>query len=137
MGCLVLLALHVDELRYAMSIPVDRKMDPDDVIPDFLRSLSAMSGALMEINNDMMVRFIHLSALGYLTEAPQCQELESISPIQFSTNRNLAHRYCASICLSYFMHGIPAEPLGGSAQTTPDKDFQRVRFPFLAYAAEF
>jgi hypothetical protein len=129
--------LHLDELRYAMSISLDRRMDSDDIIPDFSRSLSSMSGALMEINNDMTVRFIHLSVLEYLTESPQSKELEPTNLIPFMTHKNLAHRCCASLCLSYLIHNIPAVPLGGSPQTRPDRKMQRLRFPFLEYAAEF
>jgi hypothetical protein len=129
--------LHVDEFSCAMSIPLDRKVDPDDVIPNIERSLSALSGALLEVNNDNTVRFIHLSVLEYLTASPQCQEMGLNNPVHFSIDMMHAHCYCASLCLSYLIHSIPAEPLGGSTQTTPDKRFQRVRYPFLEYAAEF
>lgn len=127
--------LRVSELECAMVIPLDRRVDKDDIIPDFSQNLRRISGALMEICDDTRVRFIHLSVLEYLTDPTQ--SYFDIKSTNVASTAALAHHSCACFCLSYLYFTLPAEPLSGSAQTTADRDFQERRHPFLDYASEF
>jgi hypothetical protein len=127
--------LRASELECAMVIPLDRRVDKDDIIPDFNQKLRRISGALMEICDDARVRFIHLSVLEYLTDPTQ--SYFDIKSTNVASTAVLAHYSCARFCLSYLYFTLPAEPLSGSAQTTADRDFQERRHPFLDYASEF
>jgi hypothetical protein len=127
--------LRVRELNCAMTIPLDRRLDQDDTIPNFPQNLRRISGALMEICDDDRVRFIHLSVLEYLTDPEQ--SYFNLKAKELATNAALAHHSCACFCLSYLYFTLPAEPLSGSAQTTADRNVQTKRYPFLDYASEF
>ncbi|KAI8628018.1 hypothetical protein F5Y19DRAFT_439227 [Xylariaceae sp. FL1651] len=128
--------LDVDELKYAIAIPLGRKVDPDDTIPDFSRSLSRMSGALIELDSEGKARFVHVSVLEYLTDATrQDTTLDSIS--RLVKDKALAQRSCALCCLAYLLYSVPPEPLSGEPQVSPDRSLQKARYPFLEYAVEF
>jgi hypothetical protein len=128
--------LSADELKYAIATPLGRRVDPDDTIPDFERSLSRMSGALIELDPEGRARFIHASVLEYLTDATrQSQTLDSISKLV--KDKTTAQRSCASCCLAYLFYSVPAEPLGGGPQVTADRSLQKAQYPFLEYASEF
>ncbi|KAF2185894.1 hypothetical protein K469DRAFT_687714 [Zopfia rhizophila CBS 207.26] len=129
--------LTVKELQYALAITPDRKMQPEDIIPNFAADLIRMSGALMETTSDNTVRFIHLSVLEYLLDPANTHAEFKSFDARTSMNRASGHRSCACCCLSYLYHSVEHEPLGGSAQAAPDRNIQTNRYPFLEYAAKY
>jgi len=129
--------LKVEELMYAIVIPMDRSVQQDDIIPNFAKTLSHMSGALMEIASDNTVRFIHLSVLEYITDPEQDHIGPSGADAGADAKGLAIHRSCACVCLSYLYYTVPAKPLGGSPQITPDRNLQRERYPLLEYASQF
>ncbi|KAI0376424.1 hypothetical protein F5Y04DRAFT_209945 [Hypomontagnella monticulosa] len=128
--------LHVNELQYAIAIPFDRAATMDDIIPGFVHNLGHLSGALLELDANDTVRFIHLSVLEYLfdtrgTTAPP----GSTTDIEFDYISG--HRLCASISLSYLSTTVQPAPLAGSVTSVPNVKEQTRKYPFLDYAAEF
>jgi len=129
--------LTVKELQHALAVPLDGKLNPDDIIPNFASNLSRITGALIETASDNTVRFIHLAVLEYLLD-PTNSETEFKSVFKGSEPEKLSgHGLYACFCLSYLYYSVEHEPLGGSPQTAPDKTVQADRYPFLEYAAKY
>ena len=126
--------LELGELHHAISVPLDRAQTKKDLILGFKKSIGSLSGSLLELSRDQTVQFIHLSAQEYFIEASASEKL-SFAP-KILINRELANRNIAAICLSYLVNTVPAEPLGGSSQTTPNREFIRRKYRLLKYAAE-
>ena len=57
--------LLLEELRIALSVPIDRRQSNDDVIPNFQMALGPLAGSLAEVASGNIVQFVHLSALEY------------------------------------------------------------------------
>ncbi|KAF5006337.1 hypothetical protein FDECE_7265 [Fusarium decemcellulare] len=110
--------LHVDELRIAIMTPLSRSVDKEDIIPDFEKALAQMSGALIELDSDRQARFVHVSVLEYLTDPTREDQ-------------------CLDLISKLVKESIPPEPLGGDSQVVASRKHQRIRYPFLEYAAEF
>ncbi|KAH6889381.1 hypothetical protein B0T10DRAFT_51746 [Thelonectria olida] len=127
---------HVTELQYAIAVPADRGVDSEDLIPNFSRNIGLLSGALMEVDQNGFVRFVHLSVIEYLS-AVTTRSSGASSPGDFSIDRHSSHRSLACRCLSYLRYSVKGEPLSGSSQCPPDLDAQIRRYPLLDYATEF
>jgi hypothetical protein len=59
--------LHVTKLGHAIATPLDRALDQDDLKPNFIHSLGSISGALLELDFNEYVHFVHLSVSEFLT----------------------------------------------------------------------
>jgi hypothetical protein len=120
----------VEILEMALAVQPDRPATPEDFVEDFELALLQLCGPLVEVRQDGVVRFIHLSVAEYLT-----------SPVDLSTRSSLSvqlhHAHCsmATLLLSYIMNEIPKEPLGGNASTRPDPCSLSRRYCLLRYAA--
>lgn len=128
--------LHVTELQHAVAVPMDRALDQDDLIPDFHRNLGHLSGALMELDKNGFVRFIHLSIIEFLTDGRSAVSQPDVPP-EVAMDRTTSHASLACRCLSYLYFSVKAEPLAGASRTVPDAASQVKRYPLLDYAAEF
>lgn len=124
--------LLVEELRVASGIKPGQSTQQSRLIPEFNRSLAEFSGSLLEISQDETVRFIHLSALEYLTGSNK-KHLDLTGRFGFGIPFHETQRTLASSCLSYLSVDIPAEPLSGSPDIVPDREIQHKRFPLLSY----
>ena len=120
-----------------MAMPLDRQLEVDDFVPDFRQNIGRISGALMEIGSDMIVRFIHVSFLDYIRDPKRLGRNTTSEGKTINTDETLAHASLAACCLSYLYYTIPHNPLGGSAQTTADPRYHTRKYPFLEYAVEF
>jgi hypothetical protein len=129
--------MHIRALECIVAMPLDRPVEHEDHIPNFSTNLGQISGALMELGNDMTVRFIHVSLFDYLRDTKRSQILQTTGHKLIDTDETLAHAVSAACCLSYLNYTIPHEPLGGSAQTVADPQLHREKYPFLEYAAQF
>ncbi|KAK1768102.1 hypothetical protein QBC33DRAFT_585007 [Phialemonium atrogriseum] len=128
-------ALDLTELQHAISMPFDRRQTRRDLIPNFARSLGSLSGSLIELSSDGRTQFIHLSAQEYFTGA-SAEEGQAAATCKLLTSRSLAHRNIAASCLSYIIHTVPADPLGGSTQVVPNAAFVQLKYPLLKYSVE-
>lgn len=118
------------------STPFGRRVDHADIIPNFERSLSRMSGALIERGPKRQAIFVHLSVLEYLTDSSRHHE--TLDPVsKLVTDKINSQRSCASCCLAYLFYSVPTEPLGGGPQLYADRGLQRSRFSFIEYTAKF
>lgn len=128
--------LHITELYYAVVTPWDRKLEREDMIPNFSNNLGVLTGALLEVDSSQCVRFIHLSAIEFLAD-PTKQSLYPSSPGMVSFDKPSCHMALACVCLSYLLYTIPAEPLSGSSQITPDASQQQRKYSLIDYATQF
>jgi hypothetical protein len=129
--------LHVTELWHAIAVPMDRAVEPDDLIPDFHRNLGSLSGALMELDSNGFVRFIHLSIVEYLADARRMGGSGQDLPPEVATDRSTGHASLACRCLSYLYHTVKGQPLSGSSREVPEYASQVKKHPLLDYATEF
>jgi hypothetical protein len=128
--------LHVDELRTAVAVPYDRAQSPEDLIPNFEKSLGALSGSLIELTPNRFVQLIHFSAQEYFLGKGE----HSGGPIQdprLAAYSQSADRWIAITCLAYLRFTLPPEPLGGSPQVTPNITLIRQKYPLLDYSTRF
>lgn len=128
--------LHITELQHVIAIPLDRSLEPDDLIPSFARNLGILSGALMELDQRGFVRFVHLSIIEYLTQAKDRNTGYDVLS-EFMVDSHKSHVSLACRCLSYLYHTVTPEPLAGSSRVTPDRETQVKKYPFLDYATQF
>lgn len=129
--------LHIDELRVAISIPLNRPQSMDDEIPNFREALGTLTGSLIELTPDLSAQFIHLSAHEFFTGAGE-SSVELGTPTSKAALYLIgANRDMASACVSYLYYSIPAEPLGGSSQITPNAGSTKHKYRFLRYSAAF
>ncbi|KAH8901103.1 hypothetical protein GQ53DRAFT_835048 [Thozetella sp. PMI_491] len=127
--------LHNRELQYATATPLDRKLDPEDIIEDFPQKLGVLTEALMELDRDGFVRFVHLSVIEYLTDLripPNDNVLRHTKVDRYHGRQALA---CA--CLSYIYHSVDAGPLAGGKGVIPEWSIVDRQYPLLNYATEF
>lgn len=132
--------LFVSELGCALATPLDRKLESGDDFRDLSRSLSRMSGALLEIHRDRSVRFIHLSSLEYFqASAVVISGSEAFGPARSSVSFSGtdAHIYVCMACFSYIYYTVGAQPLSGSTHTSLDQTALTTKYPFLDHASKF
>lgn len=128
--------LHVDELRYALAIPLNRGIDDEDFMPNFQASLSQLSGALIEVDAQFNVRFVHTSVIEYLSNlAGQSQHPQAIGSL--ISDETAAQESLAACCLSYLLYSVPPGPLSGQRQVKANREVSGKQRPFLEYASEF
>lgn len=128
--------LHIIELQYSIAIPMDRSIDSDDLIPNFSQKLGLLSGALLELDQNQCVRFVHLSVIEYLTNSTDLSSGNDAS-LEITVDMQGSHRSFACRCLSYLHYSVEANPLAGSPRIIPDPEVQVRRYPLLDYASEF
>lgn len=128
--------LQLDELRCAISVPLDSKQTREDQVPNLERVLGPLSGSLIELSTDGKAQFIHLSTKEFFWEASDSETEAAPAPI-ILTNRSLANRNIAASCLSYLIHTVQPEPLGGSSLIVPHRILCMRKYPLLSYAAKY
>jgi hypothetical protein len=128
--------LHLDELSVAVSAPLDGPQVKEDIIPNFGKSLGILSGSLIELTSSGFAQFIHLSTHEYFMGIDEYSG-ELVPDSKVIAYLDSADRYIAISCLSYLSYTVPAKPLGGHSQVTPDVVFTKQKFPLLEYSAEF
>ncbi|KAI0862908.1 hypothetical protein F4860DRAFT_102910 [Xylaria cubensis] len=127
--------MHVDELMYAIAMPLDRMVELGDTIPDFAENLGRLSGVLLELDSRRYVQFVHLSALEYTTDS--MERLKDVSRAsELVIDRASSGRCLASASLSYLYYTVQAGPLSGSRNVVPDVRSEARRLPFLDYAVK-
>lgn len=127
--------LHIDELMHAVSIPLDRKVDEQDIIPDFGRALPRMTGSLIEVSSSGAVQFIHASAVEYLSDPLFRGKGVQTSFDHVRIDQGSSQFQFLAVCLSYLLYSVLHEPLSGSSQVAADAVVQKKRYPFLQYAS--
>ena len=132
--------LHVSELRHAIAVPTSRRLDSDDLILDFAENIGRLSGALMELDKDGFVRFVHLSIIEYLTGlvvTPSGHNTSWEFTLASSMDKQASHIALACRCLSYLYNTVEAAPLSKSSQVSPEAEIQIKKYPFLNYTSEY
>jgi hypothetical protein len=114
-------------------------MEEGDDCEEFSRALSPMSGALLEVDFDDKVRFIHLSAREFCQglDAPIITELPGLEGSFPAFCGPPANVYCSTACLSYLYRTVKHGPLAGSSQVSLDKSTLRKQYPFLDYVSQY
>ncbi|KAL1874561.1 hypothetical protein Daus18300_003580 [Diaporthe australafricana] len=128
--------LELDELRCAISVPLDSKQTEEDQVPNLERVMGSLSGSLIELSADSKAQFIHLSTKEFFWEASGSDTDAATAP-NILTSQPLANRNIAASCLSYLIHTVRPEPLAGSSLVVPDRVLCRQRYPLLSYAATY
>lgn len=127
--------LHISELAHAIATPTHRPLESDDLIPGFHQNVGPLSGALLELDADGFVRFVHLSVIEYLTDAKLRSHGQPFS--SFLVDKYASQVSLASCCLSYLYHTVKAEPLSGSSRRRPDIQVVIKKYPLLDYVTEY
>jgi hypothetical protein len=125
--------LHIDELPHAIVSTSEAVWNERDVIPNLKQTLTRMSGALLELGPDLIVRFTHMSAVEFLKGTHLDQDTGG-EEREFSLHTSSMQQLLASACLRYISRSIPATPLSGSSQIIPIKGVQSKLFPFAEYS---
>lgn len=129
--------LEIKELAIAVSIPLDRPHSSIDSIPDFGRNLGRLTGSLVEVTQNGLAQFIHLSLLEFFTAALHSSALDETPNATAASYCEGADRDLVVTCVSYLRHTVPAEPLAGSSRITPTANATEHKYPFLRYSAVF
>jgi hypothetical protein len=116
-------------LETALAVQPDRTSTPADIMDHIRDSLLHLCGSLVEIREDDVVRFIHLSAAEYLVKSSTMSSL--------SVNVNTAHCSIANLCLSYLRHDIPHSPLSENSTISPRRPDILKKFRLLPYVVNF
>ncbi|KAH8725625.1 hypothetical protein GQ44DRAFT_771942 [Phaeosphaeriaceae sp. PMI808] len=101
--------LLVAELQTAIAISPGQVTEATSFIADFEDSLPIICGALVEVQSDRTVRFVHSSFRDFLASGSSRQS-------NFSLNERTAHIRCSTLCLSYLLHDLPASALCSNAE---------------------
>ena len=126
--------MPIPELGVAISIDMGRTHSPEDEIPNFKNNLGALTGSLIECNESGHAQFIHLSTREFFRESDnKTKRKEQANTWQFSDS----NMHITSSCISYLYYTVPAEPLSGAANETPDKVIVNQRYPLLGYASTY
>ncbi|KAH0559610.1 hypothetical protein GP486_003875 [Trichoglossum hirsutum] len=129
---LIAIAFHpflVTELQVAVAITPGKVTEKSSFIVEFEESLPIICGALVEVQSDGTVRFIHSSFRDFLASASEVAHC-------FSIDERAAHVRCSTISLSYLVYDLPSSPL---RQTTPHPSIEdlKISFPFIEYALQW
>jgi hypothetical protein len=119
------------ELQIALAITPGKVTETSSFIVEFEESLPIICGAVVEIQSDGSVRFIHSSFREFLVSSS-----DSIYRGSFTVNERAAHIRCATKCLSYLIYDLPSSPLSMTIGTSSAKDL-KVAFPFIKYAQQW
>ncbi|KAF2645315.1 hypothetical protein P280DRAFT_531385 [Massarina eburnea CBS 473.64] len=123
--------LEVSELEIAVAIIPGKITAPSEIITDFETSLPIICGALVEVQSNSTVRFIHSSFRDFLTNMREGKGNEL-----FAVNERRAHASASLACLSYILHDLPSssicKAIGGN-----NISMSKSSFPFLSYALEW
>lgn len=127
--------VHFLELQAALAIQTGQSTNSSDYIMNFQQSIVTICGSLVDVRNDGIVQFIHLSVKEFLTQRPSSSGTKS--PGVFHIDVPTAHFLLASSCLSYLQYDVPARPLSGSSKITPNKAQVRKQLPLLSYSVNW
>jgi hypothetical protein len=119
-------------LEEALAVKTNRPSSEGDFLAHFEESLLELCGPLVEIRQDRIVRFIHLSVAEYLTSK---EHLATKSTFSVSLRR--AHSSAANLCLAYLKNEIPQKPLSGTASTRPHQPSIALKYSLLQYAVTY
>lgn len=143
--------LNAKALHTALAITPGSPTFELQYLSNFSASIPKITCALVEVDDQGIVNFIHLSLKEYL-ESSEC----ACRNPEFSLfQKNALHEHLAIRCLSYLTHDIPKKPFkaltspkkqaGGDARITTSADVHRLEesikdkvdssFPLLRYAA--
>lgn len=125
--------LHISEFAVAIAIEPSAKYPKMNAHKDLDKTLARMSGSLLEISTGLYVRFVHTSVKEYLLGEMADSEYQPAEEFRLCNER--IHGNLAKFCLHYIGMYIPAGPLSGSAQITPQESATIQRYPLLSYAA--
>ncbi|ORY15989.1 hypothetical protein BCR34DRAFT_144457 [Clohesyomyces aquaticus] len=118
--------LLVTELQFAVAINPGTVTEPSNLIAEFQESLPIICGALVEVQEDNTVRFIHSSFRDLLVST------EESANSGFSVHECEVHLCCATIALSYILYDLPPSPLCSSTRSV-----LRSNYPFIDYAQQW
>jgi hypothetical protein len=118
--------ISVSELQVAVAIDPGKVTDVTSLIADFGDALPIICGALVEVQSDDSVRFVHASFRDFLaTGLPK----ESM----FSFNERSTNIRCSTVCLSYLLYDLPSSPLYQQSRVQ-DLELLQTLFPFIRYS---
>lgn len=118
----------VTELQTALAISPGKTTKNLDLIVAFEESIPIMSGALVEVQQDRTVRFIHSSLRDFLITNPN-----GANKGNFKIDEDKANILSSIMCLSYIINDLPASPLHGRVAKV-DPDGLRASFPLIQYS---
>jgi hypothetical protein len=119
------------ELQIALAITPGKVTETSSFIVEFEDSLPIICGAVVEIQSDKSVRFIHSSFREFLVSSS-----DSTYRGSFTVNERAAHIRCATKCLSYLIYDLPSSPLSMKTDISSAKDL-KVTFPFIEYGQQW
>ncbi|OMP85170.1 hypothetical protein BK809_0000270 [Diplodia seriata] len=119
--------LHIDELEVAISISGFKEVSQTSRIERFEESLGPASGALLELSQDRMVHFIHISVKEYLNSETGKSFIRTGADLELDM---------AACCLFYLSRCVPPGPLSGCSKIIPDKIAVQEKFPLIRYSLE-
>jgi hypothetical protein len=118
--------LSVPELQTAVAIVPGKVTDVNSLITDFGDALPVICGALVEVQSDDSVRFVHASFRDFLSTG---LSKESI----FSLDEGSTNLRCSTICLSYLLYDLPSSPLSRQPGIQDSSQLE-ASFPFIKYS---
>jgi hypothetical protein len=119
------------ELQVALAITPGKVTESTSFIVEFEESVPIICGAVVEIQRDGSVRFIHSSFRDFLISSSDSTYRRS-----FTVDERAAHIRCATTCLSYLIYDLPSSPLSATPSMSSAKDL-KVAFPFIEYAQQW
>lgn len=129
--------LRLDELRAAIAQDVDHAFNDDDMIPKFKEALGPMTGALIEVTKEGVVRLIHVTVAEYLVstsyELPPSFRNENVLDFKPA----VLEYYLTGTCLAYLHHTIPLGPYVDRYVKGSTFDKMLESYPLMEYAATY
>lgn len=119
--------LRAEELQIAITIEPGNVTETSSLIVDFEEVIPIICGALVEVQSDKTVRFIHSSFRDFLA---------TTSTGTFVINEWKANIRFSTLCLSYFIHDLPSSTIYQNGQGA-DVFSVRKTFPFIEYALQW
>ncbi|KAH7095136.1 hypothetical protein FB567DRAFT_586466 [Paraphoma chrysanthemicola] len=118
--------LSVIELQTAVAIAPGRVTEESNFIIDFETSLPIICGALVEMQSDGTMRFVHSSFRTFLASG-LCQQSK------FYFNERTTHIRCSTLCLSYLIYDLPSSSLYRTTSAVTVESL-KTAFPFIEYS---
>ncbi|KAF0643255.1 hypothetical protein FPSE5266_06909 [Fusarium pseudograminearum] len=131
--CVAARALSVSELQIALGIQIGRATRKSNQIAGLRDRLIRMTGALIEVSQDGIVRFIHTSVLEFFMDAMD----DANDGQNFRIDAGRVHGAFAATCLSYILFDVPKQRLVPAGAQSVSLPTITTRHPLLLYSTQF
>ena len=119
--------LHISELQWITAVVPGRVTTEDDLIVEFKETLPLMMGALVELDSQDSVLFIHSSFRDYLLSIGDSDNS------RFAVNVRDATCVLLSICISYLTYDIPRSQITSGTGSEDHRELLNLSFPLIRY----